>query len=70
MKVILVAMLMTQRHTLAELTLKLTVIVELQITANKLIHWFEYNHLKANPGKNHLLTTKIYRWRLTYHKYN
>ena len=23
---------------------------ELQITANKLFHWFEYNHLKANSG--------------------
>ena len=35
------------------------VIVELQIAANKLIHWFEYNHLKAKPGKTHsLLSTK------------
>ena len=31
------------------------VIAKLQITANKLFHWFEYNHLKANPGKSHLL---------------
>ena len=28
-------------------------IAELQITANKLFHWFEYNQLKANPGKSH-----------------
>ena len=32
-----------------------SVIAELQITANKLFHWFEYKHLKANPGKSHLL---------------
>ena len=32
-----------------------SVIAELQITANKLFHWFEYNQLKANPGKSHLL---------------
>ena len=32
-----------------------SLIAELQITANKLSHWFKYNHLKANPGKNHLL---------------
>ena len=32
-----------------------SVIAELQITAIKLFHWFEYNHLKANPGKSHLL---------------
>ena len=31
-----------------------SVIAELQITANKLFHWFEYNH-KANSGKSHLL---------------
>ena len=30
-------------------------IAELQITANKLFHWFEYNHIIANPGKSHLL---------------
>ena len=29
-----------------------SVIAELQITANKLFYWFEYNHLKANPGKS------------------
>ena len=27
-----------------------SVIAELQITANKPFHWFEYNHLIANPG--------------------
>ena len=43
-------MLMTQRHTLAELRLNQ---IELQITASKLFHWFEYSHLKANPGKSH-----------------
>ena len=32
-----------------------SVIAELQITANKRFHWFECNHLKTNPGKNHLL---------------
>ena len=32
-----------------------SVIAELQIAANKLFHWFEYNHLKAKPGKSHLL---------------
>ena len=26
-------------------------ISELQIISSKLIHWFEYNHLKANPRK-------------------
>ena len=30
-------------------------IAELQITANKLFHWSECNHLKANPCKSHLL---------------
>ena len=32
-----------------------SVIAVLQITANKLFHWFEYNHLKAKTGKSHLL---------------
>ena len=32
-----------------------SVIVQLQITVNKLFHWFEYNYLKANPCKSHLL---------------
>ena len=32
-----------------------SVIAELQITSNKLFHWIEYNHLKANPGRSHLL---------------
>ena len=32
-----------------------TVIAELQITANKLFHCFEYNHHKTNRGKSHLL---------------
>ena len=31
-----------------------SVIAELHITANKPLHWFEYNHLKANPCKSHL----------------
>ena len=32
-----------------------SVIAELQITANKIFHWFDNNHLKANSGKSHLL---------------
>ena len=28
-----------------------TVISELKLISNKLFHWFQYNHLKANPGK-------------------
>ena len=32
-----------------------TVISELKFISNKLFHWFQYNHLKASPGKCHLL---------------
>ena len=32
-----------------------TVISELKSISSKLFHWFQYNHLKANPGKCHLL---------------
>ena len=32
-----------------------TVISELKSISSKLFHWFQYNHLKANPGKFHLL---------------
>ena len=32
-----------------------SVIAELQITYNEFFEWFEYNHLKAKPGKSHLL---------------
>ena len=32
-----------------------TVISELKSVSNKLFHWFQYNHLKANPGKYHLV---------------
>ena len=46
-------MLMTQRHTLADLILNSN--SRTTITANKIFHWFEYNHLKTNPDKNHLL---------------
>ena len=28
---------------------------ELKFISNKLFHWFQYNHLKANLGKCHLL---------------
>ena len=36
-----------------------TVISELKLIFNKLFHWFQYNHLKANPGKfNILLSSK------------
>ena len=31
------------------------VISELKSISGKLFHWFQYNHLKANPGKCHLL---------------
>ena len=31
------------------------VISELKFISNKLFHWFQYNHLKVNPGKCHLL---------------
>ena len=47
--VILLAMLMTQRHNYAADTQ--SVVAELQITANKIFHWFKYNRLEANPGK-------------------
>ena len=32
-----------------------TVISESKLIFNKLFHWFQYNHLKANPGKFNLL---------------
>ena len=32
-----------------------TVISELKSISSKLFHWFQYNHLKANLGKCHLL---------------
>ena len=49
-------MLMTQRHTLLSCGSDTqSVIAELQITANKLFDWFEYDHLKAKPSKSHLL---------------
>ena len=32
-----------------------TVISELKSISNKLFHWFQYNQLKTNPGKYHLL---------------
>ena len=32
-----------------------TVISELKSISNRLFCWFHYNHLKANPGKCHLL---------------
>ena len=32
-----------------------TLISELKFISSKLFHWFQYNHLKANPGKCHLL---------------
>ena len=31
------------------------VISKLKVISNKLFHWFQYNHLKANAGKYHLL---------------
>ena len=33
----------------------LSVISKLQSTSEKLLNWFENNHLKANPEKYHLL---------------
>ena len=47
-----------------------TVISELQITASKFFTWFNNNHMKANPEKNHLLLSSktpkksFFRWRL------
>ena len=36
-----------------------SVALELLTSANKLFHWFKNSHLKANPGKSHiLLSTK------------
>ena len=32
-----------------------TVISELKPVSSKFFHWFQYNHLKVNPGKCHLL---------------
>ena len=32
-----------------------TVISELKSISYKVFHWFQYNHLKASPGKCHLL---------------
>ena len=29
--------------------------LEVQASATKLFHWFKNNHLKANPGKSHIL---------------
>ena len=34
---------------------KLLIGVTLPHISNKLSHWFQYNHFKANPGKYHLL---------------
>ena len=31
-----------------------TVISELQITASKLLTWFDNNHMKVNPAESHL----------------
>ena len=36
-------------------TANITVISDLHVISSKLFHWFAYNHLKANPGKCHLL---------------
>ena len=33
----------------------LTLICELQVTLTKVFNWFDNNHMKANPGKCHLL---------------
>ena len=33
----------------------LSVALELQASAAKLFRWFKNNHLKANPGKSHIL---------------
>ena len=32
-----------------------TVISELQPVSTKVFNWFDNNHMKANPGKSHLL---------------
>ena len=32
-----------------------SVALELQVSATKLFLWFKNNHLKANPGKSHIL---------------
>ena len=32
-----------------------TVVLELQASTTKLFRWFKNNHLKANPGKYHIL---------------
>ena len=32
-----------------------TIISKLKFISKKLFHWFQYNHLKANSGKRHLL---------------
>ena len=32
-----------------------TAILELQLLAFRLFKWFESNHMKANPGKSHIL---------------
>ena len=32
-----------------------SVITELQRIVNKVFKWFENNHMKTNPGKNHVL---------------
>ena len=49
-KVILLVTLITLPHILAQVTPK-----DLRFISNKLFHWLEYNHLKASPGKCHLL---------------
>ena len=36
----------------------LSVLRKLTLAANKLFSWFEYNHMKANPGKCHILLSK------------
>ena len=46
-------MLMTLRHSCPSDTQ--TIISELKFIANKLFHWFQYNHLKDIPGKSYLL---------------
>ena len=37
-----------------------TVITKLQSISTKMFYWFESNHLKANPGKSHLLLSSKY----------
>ena len=32
-----------------------SLLLEVQASATKLFHWFKNNHLKANPGKSHIL---------------